>query len=250
MDSGAHSFTGAVAPVQSTQPVAPVAMIPPMAQDKYFHTSSGSTIPDPLSVKENGRTYHGYKDGKYWLPNDATEQDRLDLQHVAWSCYMSGALAWAPIKDPRHVLDVGTGTGIWAIEFADRYPNAKVIGTDLSQIQPWGRHPNVQWVQEDAEDEWAHFPDPFDYIHLRMVITCFQNPKVVMRRAYDHLRPGGWIEYQDTGVDIFCHDTSTLGTSIHRWLFMMKDGAKRLGTLKPPSIPRVSNVVLMYGQFD
>ncbi|KZL76533.1 methyltransferase domain-containing protein [Colletotrichum tofieldiae] len=26
---------------------------------------------------ENGRTYHKYKDGKYWVPNDERENDRL-----------------------------------------------------------------------------------------------------------------------------------------------------------------------------
>jgi methylase of polypeptide subunit release factors len=49
-----------------------------------------------------------------------------------------GGLACAPIDTiPLHnVLDFATGTGIWAIEFADEYPGANVIGTDLSPIQP------------------------------------------------------------------------------------------------------------------
>lgn len=221
----------------TTHMAVPVAVVPPIALDSYFYTESGGTIPDPHAVLENGRTYHGFKGGKYLLPNDATEQDRLDLQHVAWSCYMSGALAWAPLKEPRYVLDVGTGTGIWAIEFAERYSSAKVIGTDLSQIQPWGRHPNVQWIQADAEDDWAHFLDPFDFIHFRMMLTCFYDPRAVMRRAFHHLRPGGWVEYQDGGLDAYCHDTSSLGTSIHKWLFMIKDGAKRLGGLIDIHIP-------------
>lgn len=33
-------------------------------------------------------------------------------------------------------LDIGTGTGIWAIDFADEHPETTVIGTDLSPIQP------------------------------------------------------------------------------------------------------------------
>lgn len=37
---------------------------------------------------------------------------------------------------PHRILDVGTGTGIWAIEMADRYPSAEIIGTDLSPTQP------------------------------------------------------------------------------------------------------------------
>ncbi|KAK6070845.1 methyltransferase domain-containing protein [Seiridium cupressi] len=220
---------GIVAPVTSGHLGTPLTSVPPIALDSYFYTESNSTNPDPEAVKENGRTYNGYKDGQYWLPNDATEQDRLDLQHVAWRCYMRGDLHWAPMIEPRYVLDVGTGTGIWALAFADKYPTAKVIGTDLSRIQPWGRHPYVEWVQADAEDDWAYLPGRFDYVHFRMMMTCFQDPKTVMRRAYEHLCPGGWIEYQDGGADVYCHDTSSLGTSIHRWLFMLKQGAKRLG---------------------
>ncbi len=39
-------------------------------------TSIGSSI--LKGRQENGRTYHAYKDGKYVLPEDETEQDRLD----------------------------------------------------------------------------------------------------------------------------------------------------------------------------
>ena len=35
-----------------------------------------------------------------------------DLRQVA-----IGALYSAPVKDPKRVLDLGTGTGIWALEF-------------------------------------------------------------------------------------------------------------------------------------
>ena len=49
---------------------------------------------------------------------------------------MGGNLHFAPLVDPKNMLDIGTGTGIWAMEMADRYPDATVIGTDLSPVQP------------------------------------------------------------------------------------------------------------------
>ena len=86
---------------------------------------------------ENGRRYHAYKDGSYMVPNDELENDRLDFQHAMFQRTLDGKLHVAPIpQDVQNVLDVGTGTGIWAIDFADEYPSARVIGTDLSPIQP------------------------------------------------------------------------------------------------------------------
>lgn len=29
----------------------------------------------------------------------------------------------------RNVLDIGTGTGVWAMDFADEHPKAQVVGT-------------------------------------------------------------------------------------------------------------------------
>jgi methylase of polypeptide subunit release factors len=51
---------------------------------------------------------------------------------------LHGRLHLAPLKDIKleRALDFGTGTGIWAIEFAEKYPNCQVIGSDLSPIQP------------------------------------------------------------------------------------------------------------------
>ena len=49
---------------------------------------------------------------------------------------MGGNLNLAPLVDPKNILDIGTGTGIWAIEMADQHPDATVIGTDLSPVQP------------------------------------------------------------------------------------------------------------------
>ncbi|KAL1961509.1 hypothetical protein VTN77DRAFT_1650 [Rasamsonia byssochlamydoides] len=52
-------------------------------------------------------------------PDDEEEQDRMDLWHHIYLLLLGGELHLARIKNPRHVLDLGTGTGIWAIQFAE-----------------------------------------------------------------------------------------------------------------------------------
>lgn len=101
--------------------------------------STSTTLPSSvLNYKyENGRRYHAFREGAYILPNDELEQDRLDLRHHVFRLMLDGELFRAPISNaPGRVLDVGTGTGIWAMDFADEYPSAVVIGIDLSPIQP------------------------------------------------------------------------------------------------------------------
>lgn len=79
-----------------------------------------------------GRQYHSYfGDDKNPMPTDEIEQDRLDLHHELLRQLLDGKLHFAPVEEPENILDVGTGTGIWAIEAADQYPKAEVVGTDL-----------------------------------------------------------------------------------------------------------------------
>ena len=44
---------------------------------------------------------------------------------------MGGHLYKAPLENTQRVLDIGTGTGIWAIDYATDHPEAEVIGLDL-----------------------------------------------------------------------------------------------------------------------
>jgi ubiquinone/menaquinone biosynthesis C-methylase UbiE len=51
---------------------------------------------------------------------------------------------------PRRVLDIATGTGTWAIEMGDEFPESQITGTDLSPIQPSYVPPNVRFFVEDS----------------------------------------------------------------------------------------------------
>lgn len=86
---------------------------------------------------ENGRRYHAYQaSGEYILPDDEQEQDRLDIKYASIQLVFSDKVTFAPVENPQQILDIGTGTGIWAIDAGEQFPSATVTATDLSPIQP------------------------------------------------------------------------------------------------------------------
>ncbi|ATZ57349.1 hypothetical protein BCIN_14g04960 [Botrytis cinerea B05.10] len=146
--------------------------------------------------EENGRRYHAYRDGKYLMPNDDDEQDRMDLLHHVFNLVLDGKLYLAPIENPQRVLDVGTGTGIWAIDFADQYPSSHVVGCDLSPIQPGWIPPNLEFEIDDVEDTWR-YSQKFDFIHIRSLGGSIASWPHLLDQARDNLNEGGYIELVD-----------------------------------------------------
>ncbi|KAI5785881.1 S-adenosyl-L-methionine-dependent methyltransferase [Geopyxis carbonaria] len=183
---------------------------------------------------ENGRRYHGYRGGAYMYPNDEKEQDRLDIFHKIFLVARSGVLHRTPITrnySPTRILDLGTGTGIWAIEMADKYPDAEVIGTDLSLIQPKWIPRNLRFQIADFESEWTLGKDSFDLIHLRIGIGSISSYPALFRRVFQHLKPGyGWFEYVDIDINAVSDDgTLTRQHAMSRWQQILMDSTARAG---------------------
>ena len=182
---------------------------------------------------ENGRRYHAYREGKYLLPNDEAEQDRLDLHHHVFRLMLGGHLYRSPIPDgPQRVLDFGTGTGIWAIDFADDHPSAFVTGTDLSPIQPEWVPPNCKFYVDDVENDWVYRPDEaFDFIHGRTMCGSITDFPALYQNCYNNLNPGGWVEMQDFEAWIFQIDDPECKKipNITNWLTVMDQGTAKVG---------------------
>lgn len=159
---------------------------------------------------ENGRRYHSFRDGEYLLPNDEREQERLDLLHHTFRLLLNGELYRAPLNNPVRTLDFGTGTGAWAIDFAEENPGTEVLGTDLSPIQPSWFPSNCRFEVDDIESEWLYGYQSFDYIHGRGMTGSIRDWRKLFSQAYDNLRPGGWLEIQEYEIEISSDDGSHL----------------------------------------
>lgn len=174
--------------------------------DDHTTSSAESILSNPASTTssitewewENGRRYHAHRAGSYPLPNDEKERDRLDLKHHIMMLLCDNHLHLAPLVKPERVLDIGTGTGIWAIQMGDQYPESTVIGTDLSPIQPSWVPENVHFEIDDVEDkEWTWPDNHFDYIHSRFMVASISSWPRLIRKAFQHCKPGGYFELQE-----------------------------------------------------
>ena len=136
------------------------------------------------------------------------ELDRIDLKHHIITLLCNGHLHLAPLHGPQKILDIGTGTGIWAIEMGEQYPESEIVGIDLSPVQPAlyachlpgvlidERHAdrdvrvpnNVTFEIDDIEArDWTWPDNHFDYIHSRFMIASISSWKRLIRKAFQYI---------------------------------------------------------------
>jgi SAM-dependent methyltransferase len=182
---------------------------------------------DVVYVMIHGRRY--CRD--YYMPNDEEEQDRGQMLHDVYLHIFDNRLTTVPLRDPGKILDIGTGTGEWAMAMAEEFPNTEVIGTDIAQIQPAAGPPNVFFEIDDAEEEygWTWPEDEFDLVHLRSMAGAFTDWQYIYREAIRHLKPGGWLEVIDFDNHSGLLSYFSEGSDVKRWLTAVNEASKQSG---------------------
>ncbi|QUC21540.1 uncharacterized protein UV8b_05783 [Ustilaginoidea virens] len=170
----------------------------------YSISVTPSAYEDELA---HGRRYHGFRKGRYPLPNDDLEQRREETNHALMLELTGGRLFYSDIGNyPQKIIDIGTGTGSWAIDVADQYPSASIVGTDLSPIQPQWVPVNVRMYVDDCEEpDWLHGSN-FDLVHFRGMAGTLRDLDRLLQRTYRHVKDGGWVEFQEFIPQILCDD--------------------------------------------
>ncbi|PGH06208.1 hypothetical protein AJ79_06596 [Helicocarpus griseus UAMH5409] len=194
------------------------------------------------SYEENGRLYHGFRRGIYMYPCDELERDRLDIFHKVIMVARQNELLSFQLSKPSplmnnlgggppmidrgpRILDLGCGTGMWAIEMATKYPHAYVLGIDLAAMQPLERPPNCDFqTPRDFETPWFLGDDSWDIIHLQMGCGSVSNWARLYSRIIQHLRPGtGYFEQVEIDFEPRCHDELPPDQPLYQWYKNLKE---------------------------
>ncbi|CAG8947402.1 unnamed protein product [Penicillium salamii] len=171
--------------------------------------------------------YRGVFENGRRCPCDEQQFESLLASHllcVVLDSNEENPLFHAPVREPKEILDIGTGRGSWAVDVADMFPESKltpllsatitdksatVRGVDLFPPPIDWLPPNCIMEVDDVLREWT-WKTSFDLIHLRQMVGAFK-PKEwdgVFEQCYRNLKPGGWIEQLEVDPHIICTDGS------------------------------------------
>ncbi|KAG9506419.1 hypothetical protein J7337_003402 [Fusarium musae] len=112
-------------------------------------------------------------------------------------------------------------------------------------IQKLSVPPNLRFIIDDIDEDWE-YGQPFDYIHSRMMVFSIKNWKHYIRKIFKHvfnlhvihktnlysnLKPGGYVEIQETGGIILSDDgTLTPDHALSKWCNLLEEAFTKLGS--------------------
>lgn len=178
--------------------------------DDEVHSDTSSDITEfdgddfPLSFTEmDGRLFHSHGSSPYPLPVDAAEQERMNGQHDLLR-ELLGSNYVGPVhavlrpnsglpegRRTKRALDLGTGTGRWAIEMAQEFPHVKWYGLDIVPIATRLPPDNVWFEMQDVSERLRFNNAGVDLVHARSISMAVRDYPRMLREVARVLRPGG-----------------------------------------------------------
>ncbi|MFC5055868.1 class I SAM-dependent methyltransferase [Saccharothrix xinjiangensis] len=132
--------------------------------------------------------------------DDTDQAEILDLDAEVLAEHTASITAWLPVRtDPRHVVDLGCGTGAGTLALLDRFPGAEVTAVDASpnhlrrlreKAGAAGVLDRVRTAEADLDGAWPELGTP-DLVWASASVHHLADPDLALRRVHDVLAPGG-----------------------------------------------------------
>ncbi|KAE8403308.1 S-adenosyl-L-methionine-dependent methyltransferase [Aspergillus pseudonomiae] len=120
----------------------------------------------------------------------------------------------------------------------DIYPSAKILGNNLSPIQPTSVAPNVRFEVDDVENDWVYRSE-FDYIHARYFAGAIKDWPNLLRQAFKFTKPRGWVEFQDFEMQFYTiNGEFKTGCPLDKWCTERIEVLRSVG-LEPSPGPKL-----------
>lgn len=162
---------------------------------------------DEFGMTSSLETLRAYN-GDYKLPRDESENLRLSAQHYAftrrqgWLLHPKVQEAISDIDNPQ-IADVACGTGIWAIEVAEKTMNSSVTGLDISDAQfpprwTWPSNIVLDTLDLSRPIPYEHRAK-YDVVHCRLLLAAGPSvdPRTWVKSFEKLLKPGGWLQWEE-----------------------------------------------------
>ncbi|KAJ7153579.1 S-adenosyl-L-methionine-dependent methyltransferase [Mycena crocata] len=133
----------------------------------------------------------------YVLVADEAEWARLDAMHNGIQKFLDNKLSVIDLGKPRKILEVGAGSGAWAIEAAKQFPDAEVLAVDMSPLPARPVPSNLRYQQLNVLQPLPFEAGSFDVIHARLLLCHLPDGHSVLTRLIDLVAPGGYILIDD-----------------------------------------------------
>lgn len=138
--------------------------------------------------------------GTHETPDTDTQAEILDLDAELLADHTASITAWLPVgSDPRHIVDLGSGTGAGTLALLKRFPGAEVTAVDASadhlhrlrhKAEAAGVADRVRTVVADLDGAWPALGAP-ELVWASASMHHMADPDRVLRQVHDTLAPGG-----------------------------------------------------------
>jgi hypothetical protein len=246
-----------------------MSTLSPFHDDDFFNSTNPNEISDAEKSPNGNGSETTEEPTTQARPRSRSRSpstySRLDNIHNCWKIILRDRTGPGPdyperlhlvplplrLDRPVRVLDVGSGSGIWAVEMARKCPHAQVVGFEVTEIPlRRGSPQNLRFEvcpspEKGIEGEWTFVEKYglFDLIHMRTLTGSTKDWPALLQKAKAAMDYGSVIEIQEgylTGP--VSKDNSFEGTSVQKYFQLLKEAGEKTG-IATDIPPRLATLV-------